>query len=70
MTKSSNIGTACILLLGGGRHERDHARDRQVQDLCLALAERFEGFEGLLRDKTGPSRIPKLDFDIAHALAR
>ena len=45
------------------RHERDYARDRQVQDLCVARQERFavEGVDALLRDKTRPSRIPKLD---------
>jgi transposase len=35
----------------------DRARDWQVQDLRLAA----EAFEGLLRDKTRPSRIKKLD---------
>ena len=49
------------------RNERDHARARQVQDLRLALAGRFaaEGVDGLLRDRTRPSRIPKLDPSVA-----
>ena len=52
---------------GRGRHERDHARHEQVQDLRLALAARFagEGLEGLRRDKTRHSRIPKLDPAVA-----
>jgi transposase len=52
---------------GRDRHERDHARDEQVQACVWRWQERFadEGFEGLLRDKTRPSRIPKLDPAVA-----
>lgn len=51
----------------GAGHDRSHAADRQVQDLRVCWQERFatEGFEGLLRDKTRPSRIAPLEPEIA-----
>ena len=51
----------------GRRHERDHETNRKVQDLCLRWQERFieEGFDGLLRDKTRPSRIKPLGVEAA-----
>ena len=35
--------------------------DRQFEDLCLALAERFmqEGYDGLLRDNTSDPRASR-----------
>ncbi|MDE5457551.1 hypothetical protein GWE18_32985 [Bradyrhizobium sp. CSA112] len=63
------VWPAEIVLLsanGLGTNENIH-RTRQVQDLRLALVGRFmqEGLEGLLRDKTRPSRIPPLGADVA-----
>ena len=45
---------------GGWRgHQCDHAPDRQVQDLCLALAVALHGRgDGLLHDKTRRLRLP------------
>jgi hypothetical protein len=51
----------------GAGQERNHAPDGQVKDVCWRWQERFmeEGFEGLLRDKTRPSRIEPLIADVA-----
>ena len=42
------------------RHRRHHVRDGQIQDLCVALQERFAeaGVDGLLTDKTRPPGKP------------
>ena len=52
------------------RPERDHAHTGKSKTSVCRWQERFagEGFEGLLRDKTRPSRIPKLDPSIAERL--
>ena len=44
------------------RHERDHAHTGKSKTSVCRWQERFagEGFEGLLRDKTRPSRVSKL----------
>jgi hypothetical protein len=46
---------------------RDHAPDRQSKTCVWRWQERFatEGVEGLLRDKTRPSRIVRLGPDVA-----
>jgi hypothetical protein len=51
-----------------GRHERDHASHRQIQDTLLAQ-EPFvkEGYDGH-PDKTRPSRIPPLGADVAEKI--
>src|SRR5512133_3952239 len=48
---------------GRSRHDRDHAPERQVEAERLALAGAVhDGWrDGLLRDKTRPSRIPPLE---------
>ena len=48
-------------------HQRDHAPSRQVEDLVWRWRERFmkEGIDGLLQDKTRPSRIPPLGPEVA-----
>ena len=58
----------CRALKGSAR--TDHEPDGQVQDLRLALAGalRRGGLRGLLRDKTRPSRIPKLDTAVAERI--
>ena len=49
------------------RHGRDHAPDGQVQACVWRWQERFmpRGCDGLLRDKTRPSRIPPLGAEVA-----
>ena len=64
-----HVWRAEIVLLCGrrARHGRDHAPDRQVEDLRLALAgalRRRRASTGLLRDKTRPSRVPPLGQEV------
>jgi hypothetical protein len=49
------------------RHPRDHAADWKVVDLRVALAGTLHAgcYDGLLRDKARPPRIPPLGSDIA-----
>ena len=62
---------AIVLLTAGGVGTNGIMRQTGKSKTCVwRWQERFavEGFEGLLRDKTRPSRIPKLGSDIAERI--